>query len=212
MYVPPQFRVTDIEKIHEMMEQHAFGILFTHGKSGMTANHLPFELDRSKGEFGVLHCHVARKNPVWQDIANGDQVLVVFKAADAYLTPQWLPSKQETHEQVPTWNYMVAHADGIATIHDDEKYVRGVVARLTKRHEAGTPVPWKMTDAPKHVIDAELMDIVGISIEITRVTAKHKLSQNKDNRDMTSAGENMKQQGHTLIGDAMLAVVAARAE
>ena len=27
---------------------------------------------------------------------------------------------------------------------DDEKFVRGIVARLTREHEADQPVPWKM--------------------------------------------------------------------
>lgn len=30
----------------------------------------------------------------------------------------------------------------------DERFVRGVVGRLTKRHEAGESVPWKMSGKP----------------------------------------------------------------
>lgn len=212
MYVPAHFNESQPEKLHELMEKHPFGVLFTNGKSGMAANHLPFELDLSKGGFGVLHCHVARNNPVWQDIANGDEVLVVFQAADAYITPQWYPSKQEFHKQVPTWNYMVAHAHGQVTIRDDEKYVRGVVARLTRIHEEKQADPWKMTDSPKDFIDMMLKNIVGIEISITRLIGKSKLSQNKESRDIGSAGDQLKKQGDTILGDAMLSVVAAKHE
>ena len=212
MYVPAHFSEPQLEKLHELIENYPFGILFTNGKSGMAANHLPFELERSNGEFGTLHCHVARNNPVWQDVVNGDDILVVFRAADAYITPQWYPSKQEFHKQVPTWNYMVAHAYGRVTIRDDEKYVRGVVARLTRTHEAGQAEPWKMTDSPKDFIDMMLKNIVGVEIEVTRLIGKSKLSQNKEVRDIGNAGEQLKAQGDTALGDAMLEVVAAKLE
>ena len=103
-----------------------------------------------------MHAHVARANTVWQDIADGDEVLVVFRAGDAYISPNWYPSKHEFHKQVPTWNYIVVHAYGRISVHDDERYVRGVVARLTRTHEASQPAPWKMSDEPKDYIDRML--------------------------------------------------------
>ncbi|WP_234480271.1 FMN-binding negative transcriptional regulator [Erwinia sp. S38] len=135
---------------------------------------------------------------------------VVFRAGDAYISPQWFPSKHEFHKQVPSWNYQVVHAYGRVTIRDDERYVRGLVARLTRIHEAFQADPWKMTDGPRDYINAMLKAIVGIEIEITRLTGKSKLSQNKENRDVEGAGNGLKERGAHLIGDAMLAVVAGR--
>lgn len=160
----------------KLIADHPLGVLFTHGQSGLDANHLPFELNTSEGALGKLHSHVARDNPVWQDIADGDDVLVVFRAGNAYITPQWYPSKHEFHKQVPTWNYMVAHVHGRVTIRDDERYVRGMVGRLTRTHEASQPVPWKMSDGDKDYIDMRLKAIVGIEIEVTRLVGKFKLS------------------------------------
>ncbi len=45
------------------------------------------------------------------------------------------------------------HAYVKVTIRDDERYVRGVVARLTRTHEASQPEPWKMSDAPKTILN-----------------------------------------------------------
>ena len=81
MYIPAAFNESRIENLHACIVQHPFGTLITHGKSGLDANHIPFELAAGEGEYGVLHAHVARANPVWQDIADGDEVLVVFRAA-----------------------------------------------------------------------------------------------------------------------------------
>ncbi len=204
MYIPPHFEEPDADILYGLIENSALGVLVTNGKNGLDANHIPFELNRMQGSQGVLHCHVARNNPVWQDVADGDEVLVVFRSADAYISPQWFPSKHEFHKQVPSWNYLVAHVYGRVKIHDDERYVRGNVARLTRKHEASQPVPWKMTDGPKDYIDMMLQAIVGIEIEITRLVGKAKLSQNKEARDMRGAGEALTRQGDVVIGSAML--------
>ncbi|MFP4592565.1 FMN-binding negative transcriptional regulator [uncultured Ralstonia sp.] len=212
MYVPAHFDESRTEVLHDLITQNPFGTLVTHGKSGLDANHIPFLLNPEEGKLGVLHAHVARVNPVWQDVANGDEVLVIFRAGDAYISPNWYPSKQEHHKQVPTWNYRVAHAHGRITIHDDERFVRGVVARLTRNHEAPLPAPWKMSDGPKDYIDAMLKMIVGIEIEITRLEGKLKLGQNKEARDIRGAGEGLKARGEDVIGDAMLACAGAKRE
>ncbi len=210
MYVPTAFSESRREVLHPLIVRHPFGMLVTHGLSGLDANHLPFELAADEGELGVLRAHVARANPVWQDVADGDEVLVVFRGGDAYISPNWYPSKHEAHRQVPTWNYVVVHAYGRITIRDDEKYVRGVVARLTRTHEATLPQPWKMSDAPSDYIDAMLKAIVGLQIDITRLVGKRKLGQNKEVPDIEGAGEALRSRGQFEIGDAMLAEAVAR--
>ncbi|MGX9576712.1 FMN-binding negative transcriptional regulator [Mesorhizobium sp. f-mel] len=212
MYVPPHFAESSTEVLHSLIEKNPFGSLITNGKNGLDANHIPFELSKEQGHLGVLHSHVARANPIWQDLATGDEVLVIFREAHAYISPNWYPSKHDFHKQVPTWNYRVAHAYGRATIHDEERYVRVMVARLTRTQEAEQTVPWKMTDSPKEFIDTLLKAIVGIEIEITRLVGKSKLSQNKEERDIRNAGETLKARGEAVMGDAMLVAAAAKAE
>lgn len=192
MYVPAHFDESRPDVLHALIAQQAFGSLITHGGSGLDANHIPFELVAGDGGLGVLHAHVARANPVWQEVANGDDVLVIFHAGDAYISPNWYPSKHVAHRQVPTWNYVVVHAHGRITVRDDERFVRGVVARLTRTHEASQPAPWKMTDAPADYIDTMLKSIVGLQIDITRLIGKRKLSQNKDTRDIAGAGKALR--------------------
>ena len=212
MYVPPHFDESNIEALYDLIENNALGTLVTHGKNGLDANHIPFELDRTKGPRGILQCHVARNNPVWQDIASGDEVLVTFRASDAYISPTWYPSKHETHKQVPSWNYMVVHVHGRITVHDDERFVRVNVAKLTKRHEASLPQPWKMTDAPKDYMDAMVKAIVGLEIDIARLVGKSKLSQNKDVRDIQSAGDALVARGSIHVGEAMLKAADAKVQ
>lgn len=207
MYLPQHFQVTDVAVLHALMRAHPLGILAVYGQDGLDAHHLPFELEAGEASLGVLHCHVARANPLWQTLADGDEVLVVFRAEAGYISPGWYPSKPETHRQVPTWNYRVVHARGRARIHDDERYVRGVVARLTRRHEAGQDRPWKMTDSAPDFIDGMLRAIVGISVEITALEGKFKLGQNKAAADLAGAAQALIAQGNPALGEAMLACV-----
>lgn len=208
MYVPAHFAETDIGHLFDLIAGNPLGVLITHGAGGLDANHIPFEIDRARGAFGTLLCHVARANPVWQEVGNGDEVLVVFRAADAYISPTWYPSKHETHRQVPTWNYLVAHAHGRVTVRDDEAFVRRMVAKLTHTHEASQSIPWKMGDAPKDYLDQMLKAIVGIEIEVTRLVGKFKLSQNKDAADTRSAGEMLLERGVARVGEAMVEAAA----
>ncbi|MEH6365179.1 MAG: FMN-binding negative transcriptional regulator [Pseudomonas marincola] len=210
MYVPAHFNENRLAVLHDLIMQNPMGTFISHGVSGLDANHLPFEIDTTRGEFGVLEAHVARNNPVWTEIQDGDEVLVVFRAGDAYISPQWYPSKQEHHKQVPTWNYRVVHAHGRVKIHDNERFVRGLVAKLTRTHEAAMPNPWKMTDSPKDYIALMLKAIVGIEVEITRLEGKFKLSQNKEARDIEGAGNALIARDERALGLAMLGCAAAK--
>ncbi len=207
MYVPESFAEGRTEALHQFIRAHPLGALVVHGPDGLDANHLPFELDAATGQHGMLRAHVARANTVWSAAADGAEVLVIFRAAEGYISPNWYPSKQESHRQVPTWNYQVVHAHGRIHIRDDEAFVRGVVARLTHAHETRTDAArrWKMSDAPRDFIDEMLAAIVGIEIEIRNVVGKMKLSQNREERDQAGAADGVAAHGGQALADAMLA-------
>src|SRR5215813_11331891 len=112
MYVPQHFEETRIEELHRIINDHPLGTFVINGPNRLDANHLPFLLDRARGEYGYLLAHVARSNSVWTDVKDDDHALVMFRAADAYISPNWYPSTKESHRQVPTWNYQVVHVHG----------------------------------------------------------------------------------------------------
>ena len=203
MYIPEHFSETRIEVLHDMIRAYPLGMLVNNSATGLDANHLPFELDASKGPQGSLLAHVARANTLWQSCPSGTEVMVVFRGGEAYISPNWYPSKHEAHRQVPTWNYQVVHAYGTVTVHDDERFVRGVVAKLTRQHEASEPKPWKMGDSAPDYIDTMLRNIVGIEITLTSLVGKFKLSQNREERDRLSASDALDAKGHQAIASAM---------
>lgn len=209
MYIPAHFAEPRPEALHRLIHAHPLGTLVTHGPDGLDADHLPFEFDPATGPHGTLRAHVARANPLWQrgtDPAGcGTPVMVIFRGAEGYISPNWYPSKHETHRQVPTWNYEVVHAHGTLAIRDDVRFLRGLVARLTRHHEQaiGEPQPWKMSQAPADYLDDMLGRIVGLEITLTSLVGKAKLSQNKDARDRQQAADTLQARGHDELARRM---------
>ena len=203
MYIPAHFAETRPDELARIIREHPLGMLVTHGSTGLDADHIPFEFDAGAGTPGVLSAHVARANTLWQRCPTGTPVMVVFRGAEAYISPNWYPSKHEAHRQVPTWNYEVVHAHGTVTIHDDERSVRRIVGRLTRRHEAAEPKPWKMGDSAPEYINAMLQNIVGIEIALTSLVGKVKLSQNKEARDRLQAADTLEARGRGGMAQAM---------
>jgi transcriptional regulator len=200
MYIPDHFSIKSVETLNKIIQTHPLGVLVTVTPEGPDANHIPFELDAARG---MLTAHVARANSVWQQCKDGADVMVIFRGNESYISPNWYPSKHETHRQVPTWNYEVVHVHGRLTVQDEEKFVRGVVARLTREHESSEPKPWKMGDSAPEYIDAMLRAIVGIEVAITRMEGKAKLSQNREDRDRLHAADVLARQGDAALATAM---------
>ena len=204
MYVPCHFEETRDAELLDLIAAHPLGALVVNGPDGLDASHLPFLIDEASGEWKLL-AHVARSNPLWEEAKDGDEALVIFRAEDTYISPNWYPSKHESHRQVPTWNYRLVHVHGRIHIRDDERFVRGVVARLTRMHEqrAESPKPWKMSDSPREFTDQMVANIVGIEIEIDHVVGKWKLSQNKEERDRISAADELEARSEHGVSGAM---------
>ena len=203
MYTPAHFAISDQGALHQIILDHPLGILVTPTPEGMDANHIPFELDPAVGKLGLLSAHVARANPVWQQCRAGADVMVIFRGSHGYISPNWYPSKHETHRLVPTWNYEAVHVHGRLTVVDDEKFVRRVVGRLTRTHEAQEPKPWKMGDSAPDFISGMIQSIVGIEVAIERIEGKAKMSQNRDPRDRLNAADVLSERGATGIAQSM---------
>ncbi len=203
MYVPKQFAEHESDQILQIVRDHALGALITNLQSGLQANHIPFLIDPSDASGKTLRAHVARANSVWKDATDGDEVMVIFQGPQGYISPNWYPSKAETHRRVPTWNYEVVHAHGKIYVHDDEKFLRGSLARLTRQHESTQPSPWKMGDAPADFLSEELKHIVGIEIRVERYDCKRKLNQHHEARDREGAIRGLGEQGNPDLAQAM---------
>jgi transcriptional regulator len=195
MYVPEHFAEHDPEELRRLIAAHPLGTLVTLGSAGLNANHIPFLFAPDLGQHGALQGHIARANAVWQDYSAEHDALVIFQGPSAYISPNWYPTKAETHRQVPTYNYAVVHVYGRLVIHDDEKWLRGFLGRLTRTMEAPQSKPWKMGDAPQDFLQGMVAGVVGIEVAISRIVGKWKVSQNRLPVDRDGAATGLRASG-----------------
>ena len=179
MYLPTHFEQENLTELFELIENNPLASVMVVHEGEIEANHIPLELDRSIGEFGVLRGHIAKGNPLFALLENDQSAYVIFQADQSYISPNWYEGKLEHHRVVPTWNYRVVHVKGMLRKVEDEKYLRGILARLTRTHEATQAIPWKMGDAPEDFIQEQLEKIIAIEIQIESIVGKFKVSQNR---------------------------------
>jgi transcriptional regulator len=182
MYQPAHFIEPDADALLALMKAHPLATL-VRGGAELAADILPLAVDRV-GDVWRITGHVARANPLWRE-ADGQPVLLLFQGPQAYVSPNWYPSKAQHGKAVPTWNYTMAQAHGTLRAIQDRDWLHALVTRLTERHEDGRAQPWHVSDAPADFLDTMLQAIVGIEIEVTRVEGKFKLSQNRSADDRT---------------------------
>ena len=96
------------------------------------------------------------------------------------------------------------HVKGEVSLIEDEKALRGILAKLTRRHEAQQEKPWKMGDAPSDYIQEQLQQIVGVQIEIQNLIGKFKLSQNRSEQDIRNVASAYQQNGQSQLSELML--------
>jgi len=174
VYLPPAFTETRQQVLVAHIERHEFGLLMSHGTTGVIASHIPFLVERDGDELHLLG-HLARPNPQVDDLRQGKEVLAIFSGPHAYISPNWYAAGPA----VPTWNYVDVHAYGTARVIEDSNWLRSLLVRLSDRHEAGSPTPWRMEKLPEPYLRGMLKGIIGFDIAVTRLEGKYKLSQNR---------------------------------
>lgn len=204
MYLPEHFKEIDPQEVAAVIAAAPLGCVVANTAEGLIANHMPILLDKR----GDLVGHIALANDMHRLIAEGQEVLVIFRGVDGYVSPNFYPSKAERHKQVPTWNYQVVHMHGTISFQHDESSKRAAVGLLTREHERrlNGEKAWRMADAPADYMTDMLGKIVGFRIAVTRTIAKSKLSQNRDARDFEGAVDGLKSSGQDELAARMAAL------
>ena len=182
MYQPAHFVEQDADALLSLMTSAPLATL-VRGGAELAADILPLEVERVGAGWRITG-HVARANALWRE-ADGQPVLAIFQGPQAYISPNWYPSKAQHGKAVPTWNYTMVQVHGTLRAIEDPQWLRAFVTRLTERHEGGRAMPWHVADAPDDYLAAMLKAIVGIEIEVTTLEGKFKLSQNRSAEDRT---------------------------
>ena len=199
VYQPAHFREDRREVQFDLIHRNPLGTLISHGIAGLIANPLPFVLYDGEGASGTLRVHMARANPQWQQLDGTAECLVVFAGSNEYITPSWLPTKQQTGKVVPTWNYATVHVWGTPRVTHDAGWLMRQITDLTAIQESKRPEPWQVTDAPAEYVEKLVAAIVGIEIPIERIEGKWKVSQNRNEAERTGIVAGLEGQGSEVM-------------
>lgn len=174
MYVPASFRVPERETVWALIEEIRLGCLVS-AAAGLQATHIPFLVDRARGPNGTLVGHMARANGQWRTLPADGEVLVVFTGPNTYISPGWYG----VAPRAPTWNFVTVQAHGHIRLIEDAVRLRDMVITLSNAmEEPGSP--WKAAELDAAYLDRLLPGIVGFEIELSRLEAQLRLSQQND--------------------------------
>lgn len=192
MYVPDDFVEYDQDKIVDLTRRYPFAMLITTEQGEPYVTHLPLSYEPNEEGNGKVIGHMARSNPQWQHLAEGQRALVVFEGPHAYISPTWYQSPG-----VPTWNYAVVHLRGKAKLIEDADRLNTLLDDLINTHEPTLPRPWQ-ENVPVDKQEMLLKMIVGFEIEVTDISAKFKLNQNRSAADREGVITKLSQSSSSL--------------
>ncbi|MCD8517404.1 MAG: FMN-binding negative transcriptional regulator [Burkholderiaceae bacterium] len=198
MYLPKHFAAPSQEAIESLVRDYPLAQVVTVDQQGQwVCNPVPLLVRGALQTGSSLIGHVARANSLWQ---HAGPVLAIFTGPQVYITPNAYPGKAEHHRVVPTYNYATVQVRGQLLAHDEPSAMLDAVSELTDFAEQTQPHAWSVSDAPDDFVQANLRAIVAIEIRIDSVTAKFKLSQNRNAADQAGVRDYLA--GISKDGDA----------
>jgi transcriptional regulator len=198
MYISKLYREEDREKILEFLRQNEFATLVAYDGEKPTASHLLMEVVEDDERL-FINGHMSKANPLWKTFEKNPEVLVIFQGPHTYISPTWY-----NHINVPTWNYQAVHIYGKPRVVTEQAESRAILSRLVARNEASSS--YRLETLPQDFVEKEMKGIVTFQIEVTRIEANYKLSQNRgaeDYHNIVSRLEERRDEMSHGVADAM---------
>jgi transcriptional regulator len=185
LYQPRHFVVEERPQVLALMRTHPFATLLSVHEGEIEVTHLPL-VTKVDGDAITLLGHVARANPHWQRWPAGATVTAIFHGPHAYVSPSWYT----TREAVPTWNYLVVHAEGRIQVTHDSAAKEAILKALIDAHDPAYRSQWD-DELTEEYREGLKRGIVGFEIAVAKLNAKFKLSQNRPTQDRANVAEQL---------------------
>ena len=176
MYIPDLYKNENQTEITEFLLEHSFGILVNRTNGKLWATHIPLELEKTKEGKSILFGHISKENPQWESFESDANVLAIFSGPHSYVSSSWYEK-----ENVPTWNYIAVHVYGKVKIIEGDAVIASL-KKLTDKYEAHAENPVRIEDLSEKTM-RQASGIVAFEIEIDRIEAVKKMSQNRNEKD-----------------------------
>ncbi|GAA4901870.1 FMN-binding negative transcriptional regulator [Tessaracoccus lubricantis] len=204
MHVPEHFRLPD-ERLEQLLTGARPGNLVTVHDDGPLATFVPMHCEVRR-DAKVLVTHLVRNNPQVLTPVTG-RAMAILDITDAYISPHWYATNDEL-PSVPTWDYVTIHAWGTVRIDATPEGALRAARALTERME-GHEV---LEAVGEEKLDLMSRAIVGVELEIERIEAKAKMSQNRHPDDLRSLIAHFEHSGPREIAEYLREVSLPHAE
>ncbi len=177
MYVPAYFKIDSWPEIKRFIKETPLATLISPGDEYPFATHIPLELETNENGVTVLSGHVSKGNPHSKLFKERPQVLAVFLSPfQHYISSSWY-----SQPNVPTWNYMSVQAYGKLRIVEGERLKKNL-ENMTHFHEQISNHPMTK-EILQSEIEKQIDGIVGFEIDVEKIEAAYKMSQNRNDED-----------------------------
>ena len=176
MYTPDIYKNEDQEEIKKFLQDNSFGILINQTNWKLWATHIPLDLGTNTEGKTILEGHISKENLQWNGFLESNEVLAIFSGPHSYISPSWYD-----HENVPTWNYIAVHVYGKIKIIEGQAVIDSLKRQVDK-YEQKSKNPVRIEDLSKKTM-MQARGIVAFEIEIDKIEATRKMSQNRDSKN-----------------------------
>ncbi|KAA1245693.1 FMN-binding negative transcriptional regulator [Aquimarina sp. RZ0] len=189
MYPPKHHQEHNLENIKKVALQYPFAVLVSAQDKTPFITHAPVILHGQK-----LVGHIDANNPHVELLKDDYPVTCIFQGPQTYISPSIY-----TTNQLPTWNYIIAHAIGIVTEIKDSDIIKKSIITMTEFLE--TPNQNFTLSINDTRMDRLLPHIHCFEIEVQQWEGKFKLSQDKVPADIENAKQELIKNNQKNITD-----------
>src|SRR4051812_34555679 len=172
MHPAKPFHVDDRETLLAFIRAHPFvTIAAAVGGRPFTAQAPVVVRELDFGEV-ALDFHLSRANALAPYVVPGFRAVALATGPDAYVSPDWYGSA----DQVPTWNYVSAEAEGLVAPLSDAEFV-ALLDDLSAQEEArlAPKTPWTRDKMSPGRFETMMRGVIGCRLTVERLEGTFKL-------------------------------------
>jgi len=167
------FATFEMSDVHALIADYPLAWVLVPGTDGMTASQLPLigEYDRD-GRLTGLIGHLARANPLADQLASARCATILFSGPGNYVSP----AHAGRRDWAPTWNH--AHLKIAVDVEISASLTETSLDMLVEAMERGRADPWtasEIADRYQGMVKA----IIGFRATVTAIEGRFKLGQDE---------------------------------
>lgn len=189
MYIPKKFEAPSVQAVEQFIKENGFATLVGYDNGIPIATHTPLMIAEDVDGDKKIIGHISVANPQAICFDGEQEMMAVFMEHHTYISSSWYD-----HINVPTWNYIAVHVYGkVSKIEEEDLY--HFLDKLTNKYEGDSPSAFKVKDMPEDMMANQMKGIVGFEMDVTKVEASYKLSQNRDDKNYKEIIRKLEERG-----------------